>query len=271
MKTLKVEQFGDEFKITEYRRRNGGNLSKVKIESDESVRFENNISRARSRIFELAACNEWEYFATLTLRPEFDRANLDEWKKKFSQWLRDYRKKGFDVKYLLVPEQHKDGAWHMHGFFSGIGDVTEFSAEDIGSGFTASDVAAYKAALLNREGNLIWKDYSRRWGYCTLSRVRSREASARYITKYVTKSLAMDNLLSGAHLFYASRGLESAKLLALNAIPLESDSAFRERLSDCKHFCNEFIEQWWTDDIGKIAPLVDFVTGEKVEFTFSEK
>lgn len=270
MKTIKVERYGGEFKITEYSRRNGDCLSKVRIESDETERFDSNISRARARIFELAACNEWEYFATLTLRPEFDRTNLDEWRKRFAQWLRDYRKKGYDVKYLLVPEQHKNGAWHMHGFFSGIGEVTEFGPEDIGSGFTASDVAAFKAAALNKEGNLIWRDYSRRWGYCTLSRIRSHQAAARYITKYVTKSLAMENLISGAHLFYASRGLASAELLAINTIPLESDRGFYEMLSDCKHFCNEYVEQWWTDDPSKIAPLVGIFTGEKHEFTFSE-
>lgn len=270
MKVIKVERFGSEYKITETKQRNIKKKSEIEVPSDEVGRFENNISRARARIFELARCNEWEYFCTLTLNPEFDRTDLSSWRKKFSQWLRDYRKKGFDVKYLLVPEQHQNGAWHMHGFFSGIAPATPFNPSDIGGVDTDPTVAAYKAAELNSGGYLNWRDYSQKWGYCTLSEVKSIEAASRYITKYVTKSLAMENLISGAHLFYASRGLNSAELVAHNAIPVD-ERAFYSQLSDCKHFCNEFCEQWWVKNPEKIAPLVGILTGKVFEFTVSEK
>lgn len=270
MKIIKVELYADEFKITEMKQRKPTKPKTEKFASEDSGRFDNNIARARARIFELARCNEWEYFCTLTLSSEFDRSDLRSWREKFSQWLRDYRKKGYDVKYLLVPEQHQNGAWHMHGFFSGIGEVAPFAAQDIGNSSTKADVAAYKAAELNSEGYLNWKDYSRRWGYCSLAPIKSAEAVSRYITKYVTKSMAMDNLISGAHLFYASRGLKGAEVVACDSIPL-SDREFREGLSDCKHFCNEYLEQWWTKNPEKIAPLVSIATGKVFEFTFSEK
>ena len=270
MRIIKVEKYGDEYKITEYKRHTGEKKSDVELPSDMDGRYDCNISRARSRIFELARCNEWEYFCTLTLSSEYDRTDLSAWRKSFTQWLRDYRKKGYDVKYLLVPERHQDGSWHMHGFFSGIGDVSPLAAADSGTANTSAEVAEWKAKDLNEQGNLIWRDYSRRWGYCTLSKVRNIEAASRYVTKYITKSLAMDNLISGAHLFYASRGLHSAECIAWNAIPMESDRSFYEGLSDCKHFCNEYIEQWWTKNPEKIAPLCNVITGEKFELTFSE-
>lgn len=270
MKVVKVERFGEEYKITEIKQRVPKEHQKVEADSDDIGRFDNNISRARSRIFELARCNDWEYFCTLTLSSEYDRTDLNGWQKAFSQWLRDYRKKGFEVKYLLVPEQHKNGAWHMHGFFAGIGEAAPFTAQDIGNSSTEADVAAYKAAELNKGGYLNWKDYSKRWGYCSLAEVHSIEAASRYITKYVTKSLAMDNLISGAHLFYASRGLNSAEVVACDSIPLD-EKAFREGLSGCKHFCNEFCEQWWVKNPENIAPLVSISTGKIFEFTFSEK
>ena len=267
MKIIKIEQFGEEYKITEIRQRTAKAVPKVEaVASEDNERFSNNVSRARSRIFELAACNDWEYFCTLTLSSEYDRHDLNGWQKAFSQWLRDYRKKGYDVKYLLVPEQHKDGSWHMHGFFSGIGEAVPFTAEDIGGFGTSAAVAAFKAAELNKGEYLNWRDYSRRWGYCTLAKVRNKQAVARYVTKYVTKDIALDNLISGAHLFYASRGLASAKPLAWNAIPLD-DREFRDLLSEEKHFCNEYVEQWWTSDPSKIAPLCNIITGEKFEFT----
>jgi len=267
MKIIKVQKFGEEFKISEYKQRQP-KAHKVEVRSEDSERFDNNISRARSRIFELARCNEWEYFCTLTLSSEFDRKDLAGWQKSFSQWLRDYRKKGFEVKYLLVPEQHQDGSWHMHGFFSGIGEAVPFTAEDIGNDGTEAAVAAYKADELNGKGLLNWRDYSRKWGYCSLSKVREPAAVARYITKYVTKDLAMSNLISGAHLFYASRGLASAEVVALNCIPM-NDEEFYGNLPKSKnqHFCNEYVEVWWTSGVEKIAPLCDIITGEKVEFT----
>lgn len=38
--------------------------------SISDVKSENNISRAKSRVFELALCNEWDIFLTFTLDPK---------------------------------------------------------------------------------------------------------------------------------------------------------------------------------------------------------
>ena len=67
-------------------------------------------------------CNPWEYFVTLTIDPaKYDRYNLKEFHKHNAQFVRDYNKKhGAKIKYLIIPEQHKDGAWHEHGLFLGI-------------------------------------------------------------------------------------------------------------------------------------------------------
>lgn len=57
---------------------------------------------------------------------KYDRYNLLAWKRDFTQWLRDQRKKyrklgyDFDCPFLLVPELHQNGAWHMHGLFGDI-------------------------------------------------------------------------------------------------------------------------------------------------------
>lgn len=153
-----------------------------------AARLSQSISRARSRVFELARCNDWDYFITLTLdRLKQDRHDLDLYRSQLGMMVRNLnRKDGYDIKYLLVPEQHKDGAWHLHGFVRGI------HADDL---------------VRNRFGYLEWKSHARRFGFTSLSPIKSHEACSRYITKYVSKDWSEGMLRSGAHLFCASQGL----------------------------------------------------------------
>ena len=63
-------------------------------------------------------CNDFDYFITLTLNPiNIDTFDLDNFIRTFGQFIRDQRKKYSwgDIQYLLVPEKHKSGSWHMHG------------------------------------------------------------------------------------------------------------------------------------------------------------
>lgn len=77
-------------------------------------KLEASVSRTKSRVIELALCNPWEYFVTLTLSPEkYNRNDLPTFKKHLSKFLNNLRfRYSWDIKYLLIPEQHKDGAWH---------------------------------------------------------------------------------------------------------------------------------------------------------------
>lgn len=77
--------------------------------------------RARAKVRRLALANEFSYFVTLTLSPEMvDRYDAAAIMKKVNCWLNNMvKRKG--LRYVLVPERHKDGAFHFHGFFAGDG------------------------------------------------------------------------------------------------------------------------------------------------------
>ena len=94
----------------------------AKGEAGNYAKLVNNMSRTRSRIYELSICNNWEWYVTFTLdSSKYDRSNLKQFIKDLSQFIRDYRKKtNNQVKYLLIPEKHKDGSWHMHGLLMEI-------------------------------------------------------------------------------------------------------------------------------------------------------
>ena len=105
-------------------RQEPGGAKKTEYKHDHKL--SQSISRARRVCLELALCNDWKWFATFTIaESNMDRNNLDGFYERFTEWLKYIRKK-IDVKipYLLVPEQHGDGSWHMHGFFNG--DIDQF-------------------------------------------------------------------------------------------------------------------------------------------------
>lgn len=167
-----------------------------------------NISRAKSRIFELAFCNPWDYFFTGTLNPNLqDRTDLELFHKQFTQWIRNYnRRYGTNIKFLLIPELHEDGkSWHIHGFLYGL------SAEHLKQ-FKVGDKMGKSLAEKVKNGDEVynWTAYSKRFGFCDLEPIRNHEAVSKYITKYISKSLAHSVTELNAHLYYHSRVLQFA-------------------------------------------------------------
>lgn len=156
------------------------------------VKLSNNISRAKSKVFEYAYCNHWDYFITLTISPEkYDRYDLKTYVKDLGKFISNYNKVHHSkISYVLIPEQHKDGAWHMHGLISGI---------------------LPKHLITNKNGYLDFSMYSMRFGFCSLSPIKSHEAVCKYITKYVTKELFSRSC--GERCYYCSKGLKKAELL----------------------------------------------------------
>lgn len=89
-----------------------------KAEGDDALR---SMRRARAKLRRLALSNAFDYFVTLTLSPEaVDRYEPKAIMTKVNRWL-DNMVRRCGLRYILVPEQHKDGAWHFHGFFAGDG------------------------------------------------------------------------------------------------------------------------------------------------------
>lgn len=180
--------------------KNGGfeenkeDLFDIKDTSDiPEGKFKQSISRSRSKIFEYAMCNDFDYFVTLTLDPKKnDVLNISDFIKRFGQFVRNNRnRKSSNIQYLLIPEKHKSGSWHLHGLIKGINENDLF---------------------INENGYLDWEEYKKRFGYISLSKVKNQVAVSKYITKYISKSLANDNTVTEKEkkIYYVSRGLKQA-------------------------------------------------------------
>ena len=96
-------------------------------------KLDNSISRSKNKIHEYALCNDFQYFVTLTLDKEkMDRSDINEYIKKLGQYIRNIKKiRGEEIKYILIPERHKDGEnWHMHGLMKGLLDLRKYDENE---------------------------------------------------------------------------------------------------------------------------------------------
>lgn len=159
-------------------------------------------SRAKSKIKEYGLCNNWSWFFTGTLdKTKYDRTDLDKYIKDLTQFIRDYRKKGHDIAYLLVPELHKKyGAWHIHGFLEG------FEESDLVSIDEYAETHKVPRRLLGKN-YYFWPEYMRKFGFNSIGRLRDSVSGTFYILKYITKSLQGD---LNKHMYFVSRGLSTA-------------------------------------------------------------
>lgn len=211
-----VKQFGKHFKVltccyvSSYSKRpEMRQFSKKGSVNTQKLR--NNLSRTKSRIRELALCNDWDWFVTLTLDPQkFNRYDLKQAKESIYRFIRDYKKKTHqeDIKYLLIPEHHKDGAWHFHGLLHGI-SVDSFRA------FSLEEKLPNRIRSELLKGNIVydWTPYREKFGYCSISATRNTHALAGYLTKYISKDFLSRQSELSAHLYFASKGLKSAEIL----------------------------------------------------------
>lgn len=174
-------------------------------------KLDSSVSRTKRVILEKALCNPWEWFCTFTIaKDKFDRKNLVVWRDTFTQWMRDQRKKGFPIQYLIVPEQHKDGSWHAHGLFSGLPGSELVSFKDMDKrGYRTAQGRRLPPKLRNSEYR-NWIAYQEKFGFCSFGAIKNPIAAGFYITKYITKE--NDRMVQdvGLHSYYASRGLQGA-------------------------------------------------------------
>ena len=149
--------------------------NKESIDAARSLR--NSCNRTKLKIYEIARSNDWEYFVTWTFnRERVDRYDYELLAKHLNKWL-DYIKRTIapNLVYLLVPEQHKDGAYHFHGLLSNVGTMT-FIDSGLRTDFKSGN-------------NIIYNMVDYYYGFSTATKIRYPERVCGYITKYITKEL----------------------------------------------------------------------------------
>lgn len=151
--------------------------------------------RTKQTIYSICRANKWELFVTFTIANKDKRYDLDEVKKLVSTRIRSIRTNNkLSFAYVLIPEQHKDGAWHFHGLFKDIkGLHLERALTPQG-----------KRVIKNEKQVYTIKEFEK-LGFNSATYVQDNSKVCSYITKYVTKELTSKG--NGKRNYLVSKGL----------------------------------------------------------------
>jgi hypothetical protein len=165
------------------------------------------MNRSKRFIYDYGRCNVWEWFFTFTFEPldGFNKFNYSDCQKKISKWFGNVKKRYCpDIKYLIVPEMHKSGAWHFHALVSNCDSLTFVVAKN-NQRYLKDKNGCY---VLNEKGQRVPNKYfgddlRTRYpdgdfiynikefnsGFSTATRVTDTFKSVSYLVKYITKDL----------------------------------------------------------------------------------
>lgn len=157
-------------------------VSRGTIDVEEVHRV--SLSRTKKHIKEIALCNNFEYFATLTINSKScDRYSLTDCQDRLKKILKAFKRKNKDFAYIFITEKHKDGAFHFHGLIKGVSDF-----------------------YINSNGYLSHTMFDK-IGFNSFSKIKDYNKTCNYIMKYITKDCVKNE---HNQIYISSRGLKKA-------------------------------------------------------------
>ena len=143
------------------------------------------ISRAKRNVREVALCNDFNYFVTLTVSDKNVRYDVDYCFSQLRKILKKIKRKYNDFIYLFICEKHKDGAYHFHGL---VNNIYNF--------------------YINSNGYISCRDFDN-LGFNSFLKITHNHDSKQKISNYITKYITKDFVSSSAGTSYiVARGLK---------------------------------------------------------------
>ena len=157
-----------------------------KAEGQSGHSLQCSLNRTVNSIYAISRSNKWGWFVTLTINPKrLDSTDYIRILDKLGIWLNNIRKRyAPDLRYLFVPELHKDGKkYHFHGLIADVGNLPFEFSNKVSVGKYIFDYARkpYGTKIYNLP---LWK-----WGYSTATAIHDPPRAGSYICKYITKEL----------------------------------------------------------------------------------
>lgn len=178
-------------------------LNKLLKKRDSSTKDKENRARAIQKVYDYAKSNDFMWFCTFTVNPKIcDSFNYIETLKELKKFRKYLTVHG--LQYIIVPEQHESGRWHFHGLIS-EGLKVEQAFDQTGK---------------ELKGIFHVKDY--KLGFTTATKIKSKERTNTYITKYISKALTVPK---GYKRYWTSQGLATPKEVA-SEVKVNSEEYF---------------------------------------------
>lgn len=169
------------------------------------------MKRAKDSIFDYVLNNDFEYFFTGTINPEYcDSKEPKEVLKPVTHWL-NHMQQRYGLSYLMIAERHKSGAIHFHGVLRSDKPLRmEDSGTKLYKGYNkpVSNEKAEKLGLFG--GRTVYNLKTWSFGFSTAIQLTGDKMNtAFYITKYITK----DCKKIFGRFFWHSRNLKKPQVL----------------------------------------------------------
>lgn len=145
------------------------------------------IIRTKTTISDLCLCNNFDLFCTFTFDPKrFNSRNIAFVKKYINTWCHNAKSRHSKrLEYLIIPEQHKSGAYHLHALIKGYNGRLKDSGHQQG-------------------GRVVYNIPNWSFGFSTAVKIDNQIAVSKYIQKYITKDMV---LFPGKKRYFCSQGL----------------------------------------------------------------
>ena len=177
--------------------------------------------QSKKRVLDYAIANDFNYFVTLTVNcNKFDRFDYENTTKKIIRMIRNFRNRyDENLKYLIIPELHKNGGIHFHGYFyiENLSFLSHFKDNIYNHNFFEKNLGFNTFIFIPKEDKL---------------------KTAFYTTKYITKAYKLLNCY-----YFASRGLFSRNSATILGDTLNFDFNFKN-LGLSPDFENQFVKVW---------------------------
>lgn len=180
------------------------------IARDNSISQRKSLSRTISKIYDYANSYDWEWFCTFTFSgAKVNRYDFESVSGYMTKWLNNMRFKFCpEMKYVLVPELHKDGAWHFHGLFSDCDGLDFIPAINNQEYLRDGRRNKFFGKPLMRKGVAVY-NIARFKSFSECTKIRDSKKASSYITKYITKDVVAKT--PNKKRYWCSRGLATPR------------------------------------------------------------
>lgn len=158
------------------------------IQNERSIL--NSIRRARVTIVDMAMCNDFEHFGTITLNSEWhDLSHPDIILDKLLNALNNYQQRvSSEFQYIIVPELgEKKHRLHFHFLFKGL---------------------LKESLFINKYKKLDIDFLKRAFGHIQVTRIKETHNDLVRVAKYCSKYMSKDNIQIRSHRYFCSKGLK---------------------------------------------------------------
>lgn len=186
---------------------------------------ERSMRRARAKVRRLALANEFRFFVTLTLDEMMvDRYDMGAIVKKLNAWCSNaVQRQG--LRYVLVPERHKDGAIHFHGFFNDALPVVDSGTIRVPGHKKPRKPRskAQRAEWLDAGGQVVYNLPAWNLGFTTALELHGEyPAAVAYVCKYIGKG----GDKPAGRWYYSGGDFQAPEVEYLEMSPAELNAAY---------------------------------------------